>query len=112
MKSTGRVTIPTDESFVEWTKEIMQKWGADAVRDCDGTRLPTNAKELGKVYKYGLMKNCRRAYGSLCITAAGSSALASRRLVSKTSTSHALTPVYLPYIDRISGVKDDCGVKS
>lgn len=50
MKSTGRVTIPTDESFVEWTKEIMQKWGADAVRDCDGTRLPTNAKELGKVY--------------------------------------------------------------
>ena len=50
MKSTGRVTIPTDESFVEGTKEIMQKWGADAVRDCDGTRLPTNAKELGKVY--------------------------------------------------------------
>ena len=50
MKSTGRVTIPTDESFVEGTKEIMQKWGADAVRDCDGTKLPTNAKELGKVY--------------------------------------------------------------
>ena len=34
------------------------------------------------------------------------------RLVSKTSTRHALTPVYLPYIDRISGVKDDCEVKS
>lgn len=29
-----------------------------------------------------------------------------------TSTRLALTPVYLPYIDRISGVKDDCGVKS
>ena len=50
MRNTGRVTIPTDESFVEGTKEIMQKWGADAVRDCDGTRLPENAKELGKVY--------------------------------------------------------------
>ena len=50
MKSTGRVTIPTDESFVEGTKEIMKKWGADAVRDCDGTSLPANAKELGKVY--------------------------------------------------------------
>ena len=32
------------------TKEIMKKWGADAVRDCDGTSLPANAKELGKVY--------------------------------------------------------------
>lgn len=50
MKTTGRVTIPTDESFVEGTKEIMQKWGTDAVRDCDGTRLPESAKELGKVY--------------------------------------------------------------
>lgn len=50
MKITGRVTIPTDESFVDGTKEIIRKWGADAVRDCDGTRLPANAKELGKVY--------------------------------------------------------------
>lgn len=33
----GRVTIPTDESFVEGTKEIAALWGADAVRDCDGT---------------------------------------------------------------------------
>ncbi len=46
----GRVTIPTDESFVEETKVIAEKWGADAVRDCDGTVLPKNAKELGKVY--------------------------------------------------------------
>lgn len=47
----GRVTIPTDESFVEGTKEIAKKWGADAVRDCDGTRLPKNAAELAdKVY--------------------------------------------------------------
>lgn len=50
MDKKGRVTVPTDESFVEGTKEIMQKWGADAVRDCDGTVLPKNAKELGKVY--------------------------------------------------------------
>ena len=28
----GRVTIPTDESFVEGTKEIAKLWGADAVR--------------------------------------------------------------------------------
>lgn len=41
----GRVTIPTDESFVEGTKKIAELWGADAVRDCDGTRLPANASD-------------------------------------------------------------------
>lgn len=46
----GRVTIPTDESFVEGTKIIAEKWGADAVRDCDGTRLPPNPEQFGKVY--------------------------------------------------------------
>ena len=51
MKTVGRVTVPTDENFVEGTKEIMRKWGADAVRDCDGTRLPENPKEIAdKVY--------------------------------------------------------------
>ena len=47
----GRVTIPTDDSFVEGTKRIAKLWGADAVRDCDGTVMPSNAKELAdKVY--------------------------------------------------------------
>ena len=27
----GRITIPTDESFVEGTKKIAALWGADAV---------------------------------------------------------------------------------
>ncbi len=47
----SRVTIPTDESFIEGTKKIAKLWGADAVRDCDGTVLPSNAAELAeKVY--------------------------------------------------------------
>ncbi|MBD9053949.1 MAG: 1,3-beta-galactosyl-N-acetylhexosamine phosphorylase, partial [Holdemanella biformis] len=46
----GRVTIPTDESFVEGTKKIAALWGADAVRDCDGTELPQNPGQFGKVY--------------------------------------------------------------
>ena len=47
----GRITIPTDEGCEEITKELAKKWGADAVRDCDGTKLPKNAKELAdKVY--------------------------------------------------------------
>ena len=48
--SKGRFTVPTDESFVEGTKIIAEKWGADAVRDCDGTKLPKNAGQFGKVY--------------------------------------------------------------
>ena len=50
MNSKGRFTIPTDESFVEGTKIIAEKWGADAVRDCDGTKLPENPGQFGKVY--------------------------------------------------------------
>lgn len=51
MKS-GRITIPTDASFVDGTKKYIDKWGADAVRDCDGTELPENVGELAeKVYK-------------------------------------------------------------
>ena len=47
----GRVTIPTDENYVEGTKKIADLWGADAVRDCDGTHLPQNALEIAeKVY--------------------------------------------------------------
>lgn len=48
----GRVTIPTDADFVEGTKKYVKEWGADAVRDCDGTELPENVGELAeKVYK-------------------------------------------------------------
>lgn len=50
--SRGRVTIPTDANFVEGTKKYADKWGADAVRDCDGTELPLNARDIAdKVYK-------------------------------------------------------------
>ena len=47
----GRITIPTDENYVEGTKKIADLWGADAVRDCDGVKLPKNPKEIAdKVY--------------------------------------------------------------
>lgn len=47
----GRVTIPTDKNYVKETKEIAKLWGADAVRDCDGTHLPENALDIAeKVY--------------------------------------------------------------
>ena len=33
----GRVTIPTDVDVVPETLELVKRWGADAIRDCDGT---------------------------------------------------------------------------
>ena len=44
----GRVTIPTDKNFAEGTKKYIRLWGADAVRDCDGTELPENVNELAE----------------------------------------------------------------
>ena len=47
----GRVTIPTDTDIVPETIEIMKRWGADAVRDCDGTDFPNELREVdAKVY--------------------------------------------------------------
>ena len=42
---TGRVTIPTDVDVVAETLEIMKRWGADAIRDCDGRDYPTQLRE-------------------------------------------------------------------
>lgn len=47
----GRVTIPTDVDVVPETLEILKKWGADAIRDCDGTDYPDELKQVdAKVY--------------------------------------------------------------
>ena len=49
--SKGRVTIPTDMDVVKETLEIMDEWGADAIRDCDGTEFPQELRNTGaKVY--------------------------------------------------------------
>ena len=54
MKDThkkGRVTIPTDLDVVPETLQILEKWGADAIRDCDGTEFPTQLQDTGaKIY--------------------------------------------------------------
>ena len=45
IRKTGRVTIPTDLDVVPGTLEILKKWGADAIRDCDGTDFPQQLKD-------------------------------------------------------------------
>ena len=51
MRKTGRVTIPTDLDVVPETLEIMKRWGADAIRDCDGTDFPAELQgQNAKIY--------------------------------------------------------------
>ena len=50
-KNFGRVTIPTDLDVVPETLEILKKWGADAIRDCDGTDFPAELQNQdAKIY--------------------------------------------------------------
>ena len=50
-KEFGRVTIPTDVDVVPETLDLVKRWGADAIRDCDGTDYPEELKSVdAKVY--------------------------------------------------------------
>ena len=45
------MTIPTDLDVVPETMELLKRWGADAIRDCDGTDYPEELKDVdAKVY--------------------------------------------------------------
>lgn len=50
-KTFGRVTLPSEADFLEETKELLSRWGADAIRDSDGTKLNDDIKALdAKIY--------------------------------------------------------------
>ena len=50
-RTFGRVTIPTDLNVVPETLEILKRWGADAIRDCDGTDFPEELRnQNAKIY--------------------------------------------------------------
>lgn len=50
-KTKGRVTLPSESNFLEETKEMLERWGADALRDSDGTKLDDDIKALdAKIY--------------------------------------------------------------
>ena len=47
----GKLTIPTDSDMIQETLETMERWGADAIRDADGTEFPEALAESGaKIY--------------------------------------------------------------
>ena len=45
-KYTGRVTVPTDVDVIDDTIETIKRWKADAIRDCDGTDMPEELRNL------------------------------------------------------------------
>ncbi|MGI6019399.1 MAG: 1,3-beta-galactosyl-N-acetylhexosamine phosphorylase [Marvinbryantia sp.] len=50
-KTKGKVTLPSESGFLEQTKEMLERWGADALRDSDGTKLDEELKQLdAKIY--------------------------------------------------------------
>ena len=49
--STGRVTVPTDIDVIDDTIEIIKKWKADAIRDCDGTDMPLHITQHVKIMR-------------------------------------------------------------
>lgn len=46
----GRVTIPTNLDVVPETIELMKRWGADAIRDCDVQSFQRNWSEPGQKF--------------------------------------------------------------
>lgn len=51
-KIKGRVTLPVETDFYEETQELIQRWGADAIRDSDGTHLDEELKNIEGVKVY------------------------------------------------------------
>ncbi|MDD3278027.1 MAG: 1,3-beta-galactosyl-N-acetylhexosamine phosphorylase [Lachnospiraceae bacterium] len=50
-KTKGRVTLPSESNFLKETREMLERWGADALRDSDGTKLSDDVKKLdAKIY--------------------------------------------------------------
>lgn len=45
------MTLPSENNFLYETKELLERWGADAIRDSDGTKLDEDVKDLdAKIY--------------------------------------------------------------
>jgi len=50
-KYKGNVTLPSESGCLKETKDLLDRWGADAIRDSDGTKLSDDIKKLdAKVY--------------------------------------------------------------
>lgn len=67
MTSTGRFTLPSEENFAEKTKELAELWGADAIRNSDGTHLDESVLALGRRFTMRISRLARITSGLRCI---------------------------------------------
>ena len=80
----GRLTIPTDATYVEGTKVFMEYWGADAIRDCDGVSLPQDLKQFDcEVYKVYFIVREDHEYAKAHEEFWQNTALSSKRVLAK-----------------------------
>ena len=54
--SKGRVTLPAETGALETVEKLFERWGADYIRDSDGTLLSQELIDLG-----------HQVYSTLCI---------------------------------------------
>ena len=45
--AAGGFTLPGEEGYEKLTLEMAKKWGADVIRDSDGTKLSPEITEAG-----------------------------------------------------------------
>ena len=58
-KTKGRVTLPSESDFLDETKELLERWGADAIRDSDGTKIEPGS--LHQIHSLDRGKNWRKS---------------------------------------------------
>ena len=46
MINKGRVTVPTDVDVIDETIDVINRWKADAIRDCDGTDMAEELRNM------------------------------------------------------------------
>ena len=52
-KTKGRLTLPSESNFLEQTKDLLDRWGADAIRDSDGKIIWKSANKFSSCQNSG-----------------------------------------------------------
>lgn len=109
-KRTGRFTIPSERNFLEETKALAIKWGADAIRDSDGTKLDDQLKQLGlKVYTTYFVARNHNEFAKKHLEELQSHYLLSKRVLASSSTVEI--PLMEGFFDQQIAVKKQANPK-
>ncbi len=89
--SVGRFTLPSEEHFAAKTEELAELWGADAIRNSDGTHLDDEVLALGKrIYSAYFPSRAHNEWISQHMDETPQVYLMSRRILAESETVHVL----------------------